>query len=205
MKIYKTCRELSMFRFYEILDTKDYKYLIHDYDNAEITKELQGDLNEVWGKLFQEYIKLKDDKEIRLSFKKLMMISKLETKLSICVSLLNGLITQTTKKGQKLYIKELSAWGFPINGRKKLSEEILRITKNFKSLKSSIKIKQVAYEKEFRNELSKEKVNIDEQIVNVEQILGNGAINSHTTTVSKWIFYVKRANRLAKKRTKNRV
>lgn len=199
MKIYKTCRTLNMFRFYEILDTKDYKYLIDDYDNVEITPELQKELNEIWSKLFNEYITLKDDKEIRLSFKKLMIISRLETKLSICISLLNGFVSQTTKKGQKQYIKELSAWGYPINQNKPVQDEVDRIIRNFKTLRSGIKMKKIAYEKEFKSELSKEKISIDEQVANVEQALGKNFIDQHKATVSTWVSYVKQAVRKSKK------
>ena len=198
MKIYKSCKTLSIFRFYEILDTKDYKYLIDDYENTEITDDLQNDLDNIWSEIFKEYIVLKDDKQIRTSFKKLAYISKLETKLSICISLLNGLVEQTTKEAQKKYIKELSAWGYPINQNKHIQDEINRIIRNFKTLKSSIKIKKNEYNKEYKKELTQEKIDIDEQVVNVEQALNN-SIDSNSTTVSKWIYYVKRASSIARK------
>ena len=198
MKIYKSCKTLSIFRFYEILDTKDYKYLIDDYENTEITDDLQNDLDNIWSEIFKEYIVLKDDKQIRTSFKKLAYISKLETKLSICISLLNGLVEQTTKEAQKKYIKELSAWGYPINQNKPIQDEINRIIRNFKTLKSSIKIKKNEYNKEYKKELTQEKIDIDEQVVNVEQALNN-SIDSNSTTVSKWIYYVKRASSIARK------
>jgi len=198
MKIYKSCKTLSIFRFYEILDTKDYKYLIEDYENTEITEEIQLQLDGIWSELFKEYIVLKDDKQIRTSFKKLSYISKLETKLSICSSLLSGLVEQTTKEGQLKYIKELSAWGYPINLNKELQDEVNRIIRNFKTLKSTITIKRNEYNKEYKKELTQEKIDIDEQVVNVEQALNN-QIDSNNTTVSKWIYYVKKASIIAKK------
>ena len=198
MKIYKSCKTLSIFRFYEILETKDYKYLIDDYENTDITEELQNDLDNIWSELFKEYIVLKDDKQIRTSFKKLAYISKLETKLSICSSLLSGLVEQTTKEGQLKYIKELSAWGYPINQNKDIQDEVNRVIRNFKTLKSTITIKRNEYNKEYKKELTQEKIDIDEQVVNVEQALNN-QIDSNKTTVSKWIYYVKKANNIAKK------
>jgi hypothetical protein len=197
MKIYKTCRELSMFRFYEILDTKEYKYLLKDYD-IEIDEKLKSELNEIWIEIFKEYIVLKDDREIKKSFRKLALINKLETKLSICTNLLNCFLNQSTKKGQKIIVKELGHWGYHIRLNKPLQEEINRVISGFKALKSSIEIKKVEFKKEFEKELSEEKINIDRQIVNVEQILGN-VINSNTTMVSKWIEYVKTAEYKAKK------
>lgn len=197
MKIYKTCRELNMFRFYEVLDTKEYRYLLKDYD-VELKEDLKTELKGIWIEIFKEYIVLKDDREIKKSFRKLALINKLETKLMICKELLKCLTHQSTKKGQKELIKELSAWGYPINQRKNLNEEIERIIRNFKALKSSISIKKVEFEKEFKKDLSNEKLNIDKQVVNVEQVLGN-TINLHTTMVSKWIEYVKIAEYKAKK------
>lgn len=203
MKIYKNCRTLSMFRFYEILDTKDYYYLVDDYDNVERTPELERELDGIWNELFKEYINLKDDKKIRSSFRKLAMISKLETKLTICANLLKALSVQTTKKGLLAYKKELSAWGYAINGKKSLSLEIERITKHLKQLQSSINIKRSEYKKEYQSDLTKEKISIDAQIVNVEQTLQN-VIDSNKVTVSKWIEYVKRAEVISKKYGKTR-
>ena len=197
MKIYKTCRELNMFRFYEILDTKEYRFLLKDYD-IEIDEKLKNELREVWIEIFKEYIVLKDDREIKKSFRKLALINKLETKLSICTNLLNCFLNQSTKKGQKTIIKELRHWGYHIRLDKPLQNEVDRIINNFKSLKSSINIKKAEFEKEFKKELSQEKINIDRQVVNVEQILGN-TIDLHTTMVSKWIEYVKTAEYKSKR------
>lgn len=203
MKIYKNCRTLSMFRFYEILETKDYYYLVEDYDNVERTPELERKLDGIWTDLFKEYINLKDDRKIRSSFKKLALISKMETKLTICANLLKGLSLQTTKTGLLKYKKELSAWGYPINGNKSLTLEVERLTKQLKLLHSSINIKRSEYKKEYHSDLTKEKISIDAQIVNVEQTLQN-VIDSNRVTVSKWIEYVKRAEVISKKYGKTR-
>lgn len=186
-----------MYRFYEILDTKDYRYLLKDYD-IEVDEELKKELNKIWIELFKEYIVLKDDREIKKSFRKLALINKLETKLTICKELLKCLMHQSTKNGQKALISELSAWGYPINQRKSLQDECERIIKNFRALKSTITIKKKEFEKEHKKELSEEKLNIDKQVVNVEQILGN-TIDLHKTMVSKWIQYVKLAKYKAKR------
>jgi hypothetical protein len=194
-----------MFRFYEILDTKDHRYLIKDYEDVEIKSELKAELKNIWIELFKEYIVLKDDKEIKNSFRQLAHINKLETKLFICKELLKCLTHQSTRKGQKVFIDELSSWGYVINQNKPLGDEIERIISGFKSLKSSITIRKVAFNKQHNKELSEEKINIDKQIVNVEQMLSN-VINSHTTMVSKWIEYVKIAEYKARKlKTKKKV
>lgn len=200
MKIFKTCRTLSMFLFYEILDTGDYKYLIEDYENLEINEELKSKLDIIWSNLFKEYITLKDDKEVRLSFKQLAIIDKLEKKLVICKSLIEGLIYQSTTKGQIKYIKELSAWGYPIDCNKPLKDEIDRIIRNLKTLRSSIGIKRAQFEKTHKKELTQEKINLDKEVVNVEQTLGGGkSIDPEKTMVSKWIEYVRKAKEISKK------
>ena len=87
-----------------------------------------------------EYITLKDDKEIKLSFKQLAYINKLETKLFICGELLKGLSYQSTKKGTEIYIKELTKWKYKIDIKKDLQTEVNRIISDLKSLKSTIEI-----------------------------------------------------------------
>ncbi len=144
---------------------------------------------------------MKDDKEIKNSFRQLAYIDKLETKLFICKELVKCLTHQSTKKGQKALTEELAAWGYKINPKNPLKDEIDLVIKNLKSLKSSITIRKVAFEKEHKKELSEEKINIDKQIVNVEQVLGN-VINSQTTMVSKWVEYVKIAENKARKSKK---
>ena len=198
MKIYKTCRTLNMFRFYEILDTKEYQYLVKDYENVKLTSELKAILEKIWIELFKEYIVLKDSKEIKNSFRMLFYINELEKKLFIGKELLKCLTYQSTKKRQKMVIDELFEWGFKIDIKKPLKDEIERVISDFKALKTTITIKKAAFEKEHKKELSQEKINIDKQVVNVEQILGN-VINPQTTMVSKWVEYVKIAEKKAKK------
>ena len=203
MKIYKTCRTISLFRFYEILDSKDYKYLIDDWENTKIDEKLQLELNKIWIELFKEYIVLKDDSEIKTSFKKLALIDKMKTKLAISSSLLNGYLSQSSKQEKKKYSDELKAWGFKINVNLPQQNQVDRLISSFKALKSTIEIKQIEWDKLFKKELTEEKINIDEQIVNVEDVLGGGkTIDSEKTMVSKWVFYVKKATMIAKKRNK---
>ena len=106
---------------------------------------------------------------------------------------------QSTKKRQKIVIKELSAWGFHIDINKPLKDEIELVISGFKALKSTIAIKKAEWDDEHKKELSEEKINIDKQVANVEQILGKNDIDLHRTMVSKWIEYVKIAEQKVKK------
>lgn len=199
MKIYKSCKTISLFRFYEILDSKDYKYLIDNWENVEINEDLQKELDKIWGEIFKEYITLKDDNEIKASFKQLALISKMKTKLIVCSALLEAYVCQSTKKGRKDYSEELREWGYKIDPLKPLQNQVDRVISNLKSLKSSIEIKEVEYEKQFKKELTEEKVTIDDQIANVEEWLGKDYIDSEKTTVSRWVGYVKRVEAKVKK------
>ena len=127
MKIYKSCKTLNLFRFYEILDSKDYKYLIDDWENVEIDEKLQKKLDEIWSEIFKEYITLKDDGEIKASFKQLALISKMKTKLIVCSALLEAYVCQSTKKGRKDYSEELKEWGYKIDTTKPLQSCISQV------------------------------------------------------------------------------
>jgi len=199
MKIYKSCKTLSLFRFQEILDTKEYKYLIHDWEDVVIDEDLQKELNETWSEIFKEYLTLKDDGEIKASFRQLALISKMTTKLVICSSLLDAYVCQSTRKGRKDYSNELRTWGYKIDPLKPLQNQVNRIISQLKTLKSSIQIKEKAYEKQYKKELTQEKISIDEQIANVEEWLGKNHIDSEKTTVSRWIAYIKRVEKKVKK------
>jgi len=198
-KIYKSCKTLSLFRFYEILDSKDYKYLIHDWEDVVIDEDLQKELDEIWGEIFKEYITLKDDGEIKASFKQLAFISKLTTKLVICSALLDGYVCQSTKKGRKVYSDELREWGYKIDPTKPLQNQVDRIISQLKTLKSTIEIKEKEHDKQFKKELTEEKITIDEQIANVEEWLGKDHIDPEKTVVARWIAYVKRVQQKVKK------
>ena len=194
MKIYKSCKTLMMGRFYEILETSDYKYLIEEYEGVEISTDLELELTNIWREIFKEYITLKDDGEIKSLYRKYAFVDKLKTKLSICSSLLNGYVSQSTKKGRKDYSEELKEWGFKININLPQQNQVERVMSQLKALKSTIEIKEAEYKILLKKEETKEKFNIDKLIVDIEDRLGGGkTIDPDTTTVSKWVFLVKKA------------
>lgn len=194
MRILKTCRTVSMFRFYEILNSKDHKFLLEVYEDVEIDEDLKKKLSDTWNNLFREYIDLKDDKEIKLSFKQLALICKLEKKLSTCTILLEALTYQSTRVGQVKLMKELGAWGFNMDRVKPLKKEIARVFNRLKSLRSNILIKKAEFEKTHKKEATQEKLDLDRDIVNVEQALGGGKnIDPEKTMMSKWVAMVRKA------------
>lgn len=194
MRILSTCRTVSMFRFYEILDTKEYKYLLEQYEGVEIDEKLKNELSECWNVLFREYIDLKDDKVIKQSFKQLALISKLEKKLNITSKLLERLSVQVLRVEQLKFMKEISNWGYSMDRRKPLKAEIARVFRSLKSLRSNILIKKAEFEKTHRKELNEEKLDLDRDIVNVEQALGGGKnIDPERTMMSKWVAMVRKA------------
>jgi len=188
MKIYKSCKTLSIFRFYEILDTKDYKYLIEDYENTEITEELQLQLDDIWSELFKEYIDLKKDRTLVQSFKKRQLIAKMETRLVFGINLLKALIIQTDDKWIQDYIDALSLYNFKIDINKDLETECIRIKNNLKTLKSNISIKKNQYENDYGSKNNEEPIDIDKQIYSVEKALDMSYhIMKHNTSVKEWI------------------
>jgi hypothetical protein len=188
-----------MFRFYEILDSKDHRYLLEEYEDVVIDEKLKGELSDCWNDLFREYIDLKDDTTIKQSFKQLALISKLEKKLNVCSKLLECLGYQSTRVGQVKLMKELAAWGFSMDRRKPLEDEVSRIFRSLKSLKSNILIKKAAFQETHKKEATQEKLDLDRDIVNVEQALGGGKnIDPDRTMMSKWVAMVRKAKEPSK-------
>lgn len=200
LKTYKSCKTLLMYNFYEILDSEDYRWLVTDYnENSELvlTDKEQTELSDLWKEIFNEYIILKGDQSIINNLRKRAIIAKLQNRLFWGATLLNLIIRNPKSKNLEKIIDELSTYKFKIIKSKPLEKEIERITKQLKSLRTTLNIEISKYESKLETNSKKEKSNIDSQIINVGKILDlKYKISSKETTVSEWLSYCENAKKV---------
>lgn len=187
MRIHKTCGTLSIYSFYQIIDTDDLRYLLKDFDEEnplKITEKQQLQLNTIWDTILHEYAELTFDKEVMINLKAQARIIKLDFRYNTAIKILKLYGDYNELKVMKLF-KDINIH-FDMKG--KVEPQIQRILGTIKGLKMQAKIATKNYELRFKKVKKKIKVNLDKQALILEINLGlKSAIIARETSVTRWV------------------
>lgn len=161
-KLYLSCATISIFSFYEILKTNDYRYLIKGYSKEDEDKHIDFKSNKegevIFEKILKEFLLLSkepnskpDLKEIS-DFKNNFLITELEYKYTVTTKLLN-IYMHTNSLEALLILKEV---GWALDTLKPYGPQIDVITKACLGLKNQIKIKKINYSNKNKIKASEE-------------------------------------------------
>ena len=200
---YSKCKTIPMFRFYEIMETEEYRWLLKDFnDDSDISlpEEELNALKELFQTLFNEYIELKKDTKVLKTLKQRAIIANLENRMFWGATLLKLFIQNPTEETAE----SLRSWKFKIDTTKPLDLEVESVTKQLKSLRTKINMEVSAYEKMVENKSkSKEKLNIEKQAINVAKGLDlKYPINTKETTMVQWLAYCENLEYIIKENKK---
>lgn len=189
--IYKTCEVLPVYNFMQIINTDNLSWLIKGYDEFGAKEDYvyKENLTSFWNRIIEEYLDLKKDKKVIQSYNARIIINRLEDGLNTCKMLL-GLCTIDIGLVNIIKISEaLSIHNkkYEIDLNKPLEEEKKRIGKLFKRAQFNIDIKKSNFEKDFSSKEEQSKLDIYQEMANLEQALKRNEINPKTTVVAKWI------------------
>lgn len=205
LKTYKSCDTLYKYNFDKIIDTSDYRWLLHSFnENNDITinKKTTDELKILWLSIFNKYIELKNDTKVIKTLKRRAYISNLENKLFWGATLLKLFVKNPTKENEEA----LKEWGFKTNEEDN-NKKVESIIKQLKSLRTRLNIEVSRYEKLTQKNVKREKTNTQEDVRVIERILElKYPLNTREITVSQWVSYVKDAERVIldkKKQTQN--
>ena len=192
-----------MFRFYEIMETEEYRWLLKDFnDDSDISlsEEELNALKELFQTLFNEYIELKKDNKVLKTLKQRAIIANLENRMFWGATLLKLFINNPTEETAE----SLRSWKFKIDITKPLDLEFESVTKQLKSLRTKINMEVSSYEKMVENKnKSKEKLNIEKQAINVAKGLDlKYPINTKETTMVQWLAYCENLEYIIKENKK---
>lgn len=205
-KVYKSCDTLWRYNFDKILETEDYRWLIHDFnENSElvINEKTLVFLQEIWHKIFEEYVTLKGDQLVVNNLKKRAYLAKIQNKMFWGATLLKLIINNPETKNLKEISDSLAKHGFKLDIKKPLDTQIDSLSKQLKSLRTKFNLEVSKYEKTLENSKNKERANSLDQFRAIERVLElKYPLNTKEFTVSQSIAYIKDAERVIKEKKK---
>lgn len=122
LKVFKTCNELPLKNFLNVMSTGDFKYLIKAKNHKHLTVLNTARLSMIWGDLVIEYGKIDNNMQISESFDSQKIIYQLEASYIAIKSMIRVLMFSTpqskNEQGAKAAtesIHDLSKLGYKID------------------------------------------------------------------------------------------
>lgn len=185
--VYSNCSELSIKVFYDIVNKGNLQLLVISGDYSDI------ELNEVWENIYDEYCTLVDDGKTKQQLMTRARVNAMSNKLHYCNEILKLMSRgNTTEKTQERCFEVLRKYGYILDRKKELSNELESLARRLRQLQSQIKIKM----SEIDDNGKKLEVKLMKSVVTLERILKR-EIDIDKTTVEKWIYINKEAKELA--------
>lgn len=187
MNLHKNCSSLSIWSFHQILETKNIKYLIKNYDKdneISLTEIQEIELIGLWDNIVTEYGLLTVDADVIKNYKLQLLITELEFKYEVCSEALDLYVT--TNNIELLLL--LNEFDFNINLALPLDAQIELVILKLKSLKNRIKIHKINYAKKYKKNVKKIEYNLDREAMILEINLNlNYGIDVRKTSVERWV------------------
>ncbi len=182
---FKKCHEISIWAFFELLQTNDLSLLLKP-KSREIKESDKEELCKAYFNLFDEYVELSEDRHIIDMLQERGKLNQLKLEVTAI-----GLMLEHIIQGYEVetYVKILKAnhrIKFDLSGDFK--EEVEKVIQ-------WVKVKQMDIdfiEKELNKKTDKKKQTIESQSVVLSNIYGF-RIDTKNTTVTEWLAYVKQA------------
>ena len=192
--IIDSLEDLSIWAFDKCLNG-ELQYLIINHKEGEIPDEV----TKKWHELYNKFCELTKNTSSLKLYLLACELNHLEAKFKFVPVLLKQLLKLESKELFQEYCKELSAWGFPIDQRKPLVDEIEKITNVLQNVRTKYNRKLSEYE-----ELNNKKVDvlsIYDQKVKLERIL-KISIDVKKANVLEWLAYWKEVESIVKNNKK---
>lgn len=174
--------------------------LSHLIKEGVLPKDDQGkSLKKAWEKLYNEYCKVSDNTSAISYYLLACEINYIKTKLKIVPVLVSQASGIKNKEILNDYLKELSAWGYPVDEKKDFEEELKEIIRILNNVRTRYKRKLLEFEEV--KEKKGEDVSIYTQKVKLERVL-NLSIDIRKVNVLEWLAYWKEAENELKKQQK---
>lgn len=188
MKLYKSCKTLSIARFFRIFETDDYRNLIigFDIENDELTLNEVDLINfeKIFNTILYEYSDLTNNIKVRTELKKKILIQQWQIKYDITVNCIDFYL----RSDDEVYLDFLNKVDSQIDLKKPIIPQLNLLINKMKGLKNKIKIFKINLAKSFKESKTEIKIDLDKEAFYLEKNLElKREIDPETTTVSKWV------------------
>lgn len=191
--LYTSCDELKKWNFDKISETNDYKYLVAGSEFGK-TCEAPENGQEIWDGILQEYAEKTENHKTLLYFELLAEISDMENRAyfgEVLLTQLNSRYHSMREEIRKEYFKELRAIRFYINESKPLKNEIERLVRQLKAVKTKLELK-AGEAREFEEKNFKGEVSTLQLKVKIQRALKVN-IDLKQISVSEWLEWINEA------------
>ena len=178
--VYEDIDEIPVFNFFKCCEGK-YKYMYNDRKGDE-TEEVIKTFKNIYDKYCELTITNKTLKYYRL----IGEIEWLEKKLMFVPILVNLLVKAPVEK-KKLVIDEIKTWGFKIDLKKPLKEQLENIAQRLNN--STTKLQRKKDEVEEINGVEKGDVSLSKQVAKLKTILTGVSIDINKDSIATWVAY----------------
>jgi len=199
---FKSCDELNIHTFYEILKTKNCNFLRLDANTFNIDEfPIDGDdydkLSKAWDNIHDEYNEMVGG---GLPDNSYMIICEI-SELNLEVQIISTLADEYQLMPLLIYKMHLIDWGYNPDNMDSIKSKLQALQFRVSIIKSK---NPDLFEPTDKDEAEIIEYNIHKDVVLLEDALGEGKnINVNKTVVSTWVQYIKLADRKYKKLKKN--
>jgi len=197
VSLFKKCSEISIYAFIMISQTKDYRYLIREFDENVIdgtnfTDYINSnELELVYKELEKEYKGLLADKKMLRKEKALFFIMELNTRFSLATEALS----LYSKHKEVAILKILdSVEGLAFDEEKDIQNQVKKITGTLFGWKNKLKIMEANFKKKYNVNTEDEDdtkdfiSSLDKKALYLEVNLETGyKIDIKKTSVTRWV------------------
>lgn len=188
--------DLSIYNFDKCLGG-NIRYLLNEYDKQDF--EITQQLKEVWVKLYNEYCSITKNQNAINTYILACEINYIKNKLIHVPVLLDQTLKCFDKQDLKDVIKEISKWGFTIDGNKDLIIEVEKVANVLNNTKTKLLRKENEY-KEITKK-SEKALSIIQQKVKLHNILKID-VDLKKTNVLEWLAYWEEVEIISKQNKK---
>jgi len=187
MKIHTSCDTLSIYSFYKIFETRDYKYLLEDKDSIkELTIKQLEQCETAFKDIVNEYSALTANSEVIKNYKAQIRIKAMELRYDITVKTLQAY----NDYGAREVLVLLSDVGWKFDITKPVNRQIDDILKKLKGLKNQINIAVLNYKERYNKETTS-KFDLEKEALKLSMNLKLTAfLDTKQTSVSRWVHLI---------------
>jgi hypothetical protein len=191
MKLYKSANTITVSRFFKIIETDEYRYLIINYDDENdeviLTDDQTNELKDIFEDIYFEYCELTHNHKLKATMKKQYLIAEWGMIYNLITSCLN-LYKDHKEINCLLIINELKEKSYIIDEKLPIEPQVTSLIKKMKALKNKIKIFKIKMVNQVKDDKEEVKFDLDKQAIYLESNLElKREIDPETTTLSKWV------------------
>lgn len=181
-EVYKTCAEINIKTFYDIIKNDDITLLVK-------SGEVPDNIEEIWENIYDEYCSMADDGNFRSQLRLRARINSMKAKLYFCTGVVDIMTKgNTTDKTIARCYEVLRKYGYILDEKKAIAKNVESLIRSMNQLQTQISLKTLELDKGNK----KTEINLMKSVVKLKRALKID-IDIFKTSVEEWVYLNKEA------------